>query len=352
MALGMAVARGGGDGGVVGARARPRVRSRLAMIPPSNQPPGPQPPWPQPPWPQQQGPQQQGPQQQGPQPPWPQQQGPQQPWPQHQGPQLPQLRPPHKGSGAACVVVALVAVVAMIVTGVAVVLVVLRLERGAGAQTEARDDQADRDDDEPRRRSKERAKGERAEATAPVRPPAGVEVIESVETYTVTGSTAAELRADVDLRRPTAVDGQRYDASTRWHVNWRYPYDDRGAAGCSTGAVSVTVTVVIQLPEYRPPAGAPARLRDEWNRYATALRQHENGHRDFGVRTGAEVKRELEALGRAGSCALLDAAANRTGNAVVERFVRDERAYDRDTAHGATQGARFPCTPRGDGCDP
>jgi predicted secreted Zn-dependent protease len=212
-----------------------------------------------------------------------------------------------------------------------------------------------------KRKGKEQTQGggESSHSTEPPSPPpplppppkTTIVLRESVEPYAVTGTTLEEIRADIDRQRPATDDGQRYDATTRWYVSWSYPRD-QGRGGCATGDVTVTVTVTIKIPEYHPPPSAPQKLRDDWNRYATALRLHENGHRDFGVRTGEQVERELEALRRESSCATLDDVANRTGHAVIARFVKDEAGYDKSTEHGATQGARFPCYARGAGCVP
>lgn len=178
----------------------------------------------------------------------------------------------------------------------------------------------------------------------PAPAPPGVVVTETFDKYPVRGDSIAALRADVNKQRNAA-----HDAYTSWYVNWSYPRVS--GSRCSTGTVTVTVTVNIRVPEHRPSSSTPASVNTAWDAYARALLAHENGHRDFGVRSAVEVKRELEAL-RERDCAQLDTVAQTKGRAIVARYASDERLYDQSTQHGATQGARFPCVPRGAGCIP
>lgn len=66
--------------------------------------------------------------------------------------------------------------------------------------------------------------------------------------YPITGSTAEELRAQLDRLGPADPDGTHHDAYTQWHVTWRYPHsvsDNR----CAIGPVQVSVQVTITLPQ-------------------------------------------------------------------------------------------------------
>mgnify|MGYP002624169178 FL=1 len=174
--------------------------------------------------------------------------------------------------------------------------------------------------------------------------PTGITLDESLQKYLVTGDSVIAIRASIER-----TYGKDHDAFTAWKVNWSYPRE--APRSCYTGPVSVTIKVVVDLPEFSPASSAPPGVIADWNRYIRALSLHEAGHRDFAIRAAKQVKRELERV-QAATCPQLDTSANALGNAIVARHAADERAYDRDTSHGATQGARFPCRPLGSGCEP
>jgi predicted secreted Zn-dependent protease len=179
----------------------------------------------------------------------------------------------------------------------------------------------------------------------------GIELTVVFDRYQVTGSTSDELRADIDGKRPTGPDGTRSDAYTSWRLDWSWPSASSDQR-CATGKVAVKVAVRYQLPELRASAQTPASLVAEWQRYDRALKKHEDGHRDFGIRCAEEIQKKLEALPPAEGCPAMNTTANDKAREIFDRYVADEKEYDRTTAHGATQGARFPCTPQGEGCIP
>jgi len=63
-----------------------------------------------------------------------------------------------------------------------------------------------------------------ATATAPV-PTAGPIAIPNAQLvyYDITGSTATELRAQLDALGPRGYDGYKGDATTSWTIRWNWP---------------------------------------------------------------------------------------------------------------------------------
>jgi len=166
--------------------------------------------------------------------------------------------------------------------------------------------------------------------------PHGVDVTITASYYAIHGSTAQELREEMNRRGPGG-----YDAYTRWFVKWSYPTETTGNA-CDTGPVEASVEITYTMPEWDPPPNADAALVDRWTRYVAALQLHEDGHRDFGIDAAKDVLRAVSALPPYPTCADLNRAANAAAETVLDRFRAQEIDYDRTTSHGATQGARFP----------
>lgn len=159
--------------------------------------------------------------------------------------------------------------------------------------------------------------------------------------YRITGSTANELRAQMDQLGRTDELGYHWDAYTEWQVTWSYPYSF-SAGSCSTGPVKVAVDVTFVLPQWDVSPTAPQDLVDKWAEYSAALQVHEDGHKEIATEAGREILDAMNALPAYSSCRELEQAADAVGEGILERYRQREERYDQDTDHGATQGVGFP----------
>ena len=165
---------------------------------------------------------------------------------------------------------------------------------------------------------------------------AEVTLRERVSPYAISGSSAAQLRNQMNARGPRGYDGY-----TEWHVDWNYRYRESGGQ-CAIASVDTRLQVSMTLPQWSDESKAAADLRERWQRYFAALKQHENGHREIGMKAANEIDRGIASLGARSSCDALGAAANALGQAVIGRYNQADLDYDRSTDHGKNQGARFP----------
>jgi len=170
----------------------------------------------------------------------------------------------------------------------------------------------------------------------------GVHASESleIEYYEVHGNSAQEVREWMNRNGPVGKDGRRFHGYTKWHVRWNFRYRPRGAS-CEVTSVETSLDVIMTLPRWTRPAGAPAELEREWERYSAALRAHEDGHAGLGAAAAGEIQRRLSEMSGTSGCQALADDMNRTGRAILEEAKAREREYDATTGHGATQGARF-----------
>jgi predicted secreted Zn-dependent protease len=149
--------------------------------------------------------------------------------------------------------------------------------------------------------------------------------------YDVQGSDYGSLLAALNARGGS--HGQ-----AEWTVSYHYE-PRRAGRNCNVGSLTTTVGLVMNLPRWSPPPGAPARLVAQWQRYVTALRAHEEGHFAIGREMAHELKRSL-AVTKA-RCELLESTVKSQYGVLLERFRARDRAYDFETAHGKSQGAVF-----------
>jgi predicted secreted Zn-dependent protease len=155
-------------------------------------------------------------------------------------------------------------------------------------------------------------------------PPATVDsiTIDNAEIlfYTVTGSTANEIRHSLNQNRPGSYDGW-----AQWYFTW---------SGCQDGGMEVTYTITVDFPQWNPPANPSGTLVQSWNRYINALAFHEQGHVDLVMEAVPNFIDTLQTV----PCDEINA----TANAMLAEINQANVQYDEETDHGATQGAIFP----------
>ena len=157
-----------------------------------------------------------------------------------------------------------------------------------------------------------------------------------VSYYDIRGDRASELRVQMNRKGPRG-----FDAYTAWSVRWRYR-EDRSGIDCRAADLVTSVEIEITLPRWVDEADADEALRQRWQRFYSALLEHEHGHRDFGIRAAREVEAALATVQSQSRCAELKRSINTTGNGILAPIYAQERAYDRDTNHGINDGAVFP----------
>lgn len=152
--------------------------------------------------------------------------------------------------------------------------------------------------------------------------------------YDVTGSTADQIRASMDRLRPKdPYDGNRpVDAYTDWHISWTWP--GYGTEDCDLSAADITYRISVTLPRWKAPADISPELPGKWERYIQSLTVHEKGHVDNLV---SQYPGVLTAIQNA-TCSTAEAAAQEA----LQPLREFDSSYDRETNHGATQGATFP----------
>lgn len=161
----------------------------------------------------------------------------------------------------------------------------------------------------------------------------------AVEPYAVTGGTPEAILSSLRQSGPQ-VDGGLFFGLTTTEVQYRFGYV-RTAGACETADARVDMRVVIALPEWRPTADAPYDLRRDWNRFAAALRRHEEGHRDRAVAYAHRLQRSMVGL-RAPTCDGAATLAARQAQRLQTEAEAEHRQYDQTTNHGETEGAVWP----------
>lgn len=147
--------------------------------------------------------------------------------------------------------------------------------------------------------------------------------------YDVSGSTALEVRREINARGPVGNDGGTVDALTQWMVSWNLK-----AVGVDRCEAELAVETSIILPRLIDQSALSYEERMAWERYILALIDHEFGHVDIARDALPELRYALEN----GSCEGAKARAQQVLSDANWRQIQ----FDRDTRHGQLTGVKFP----------
>lgn len=169
-----------------------------------------------------------------------------------------------------------------------------------------------------------------------------VEIEETVlEYYEIQGATANDLHRAMKAYGPLwPGESQRSYAQCKWQLRWKYTFQTEGGQ-CRVGALKTTVSAIISFPKWSNPAAGSAALRDKWEQMTRALRRHEDGHKDNGIRAANDFARRVRALAPERDCQALDQKIKATGDRIISEYRNLDPAYDRATNHGANQGVNL-----------
>lgn len=160
-----------------------------------------------------------------------------------------------------------------------------------------------------------------------------------MEYFTVSGLTAPDIRHAMRQNAPKDAEGKPRWGRAFWRLRWKYTRET--TSGCRIGTLAIIVTSRMQMPQWPDRAKAPADVQGKWDTFYRALLAHENGHRDNGIRAANDLARRFRGLGAQRDCATLDAEIENAGRRVISEYHLVDKAYDRSTDHGVSQGAVF-----------
>jgi predicted secreted Zn-dependent protease len=125
-------------------------------------------------------------------------------------------------------------------------------------------------------------------------------------------------------------------AETRSPMRSTWKWEQHGISTCSARDIRVYVDAQILLPRWTPPAGTQPAVVAEWDRFVSALRTHEAGHKDIAAKGGTEIVKQLGAI--AGPCSEVGTRASTIARGISDRTREAQARYDAETRHGVLQG--------------
>ena len=176
----------------------------------------------------------------------------------------------------------------------------------------------------------EKAKAIDTPAPAAAAAASEVQVTETtVEWFTIRGTSSAEMRASMSETAPYSAERQsRVWGQCKWWLQWDFKHHAT-PAGCRIGAFTITLNSRMKLPKWVDSANGGAELRARWETFEKRLRQHEDGHKNNGIKAANDLARRLRALPEHADCATLNNEIRKLGERIVSEYDLLDKAFDR-----------------------
>lgn len=160
-------------------------------------------------------------------------------------------------------------------------------------------------------------------------PDASVSFSSAEEMYDVTGANAAELSQAMQKDGP-----RNFWAYTNWFINWSHTTEAESTGVCKLKDSLVSVTTKLTLPRWANAPDPDDARRRSWDAMIAALRKHEQGHVNNGVRAANAISSAILAVPAQTSCDALDGVIDSTSKEIVKAYRKADKDYDRVTNHG------------------
>jgi predicted secreted Zn-dependent protease len=170
----------------------------------------------------------------------------------------------------------------------------------------------------------------------------GPSIQDTVTYHDIAGNSEQALVAALKKISYAETSGDRFfAANTHWRIRWNFRVESDGRS-CGLSSATTELDVDMNLPRWNPPSNAAPALVKRWNAFATAVRKHEDGHREIAIDAAYEIEAGAKKEPPQRDCAALKKRLSRAADATLREFRDKENSYDVTTMHGRTQGATFP----------
>lgn len=170
--------------------------------------------------------------------------------------------------------------------------------------------------------------------------PGGVHILPVDSAYVFEADQEREIQLNLQAFGPS-IDGTRrfaqHSATWNFHVTWERP----GPGLCQPSDLRIIARSVITMPQLADVEALDPDLRAKWDRFHTALRIHELGHRNILDQHLVQL-REIILSQPAMMCDLFAGVFEELNTVEGDRLRAKQDGYDQETESGRTQGAVWP----------
>ena len=160
-------------------------------------------------------------------------------------------------------------------------------------------------------------------------PDASVGLSNAESMYDVAGANANELSQAMQKDGP-----RNFWAYTDWAISWSHATEADSSGVCKLKDSLVSATIQLTLPRWANAPDASDARRQSWDAMIAALRKHEQGHANNGIRAANAVAASISVVPAQTTCEALEELIDETSKDVVKGYRKADKDYDRVTGHG------------------
>lgn len=160
----------------------------------------------------------------------------------------------------------------------------------------------------------------------------------NIQYYEVAGRSMAEIQHSIAMNAPSKSGGSYYAGVTIWNLNSTYDLIQI-PQGCRIDNGQVFLNVVVHLPKISNFNLLSAPVLREWVRFSSALKTHEMLHAQNSYRAASTLLKKISGTKTSVPCVRAKSIVEEATSTLINRISDFDRQLDRETNHGATQGA-------------
>jgi predicted secreted Zn-dependent protease len=160
-------------------------------------------------------------------------------------------------------------------------------------------------------------------------------VSESYKFYLVTPNSKDEILHSLNKKSPILENGKVFHGYAHSNINWKFKWKYT-ASKCWITSAKTELNTTYTLPKLVADLTDVSEIWDQW--YPNLL-LHEKGHHKLAVDVAKKVQHAIAKIPSQSTCKGLEKKANSIGHTLISELDKQNKAYDKRTNHGETQGA-------------
>ncbi|MBL1140826.1 MAG: DUF922 domain-containing protein [Proteobacteria bacterium] len=153
--------------------------------------------------------------------------------------------------------------------------------------------------------------------------------------YSVSSSSKHGLLDKLNTATPIKQGGDNFHGRTDSKISWYFWWKSTSNK-CQINKVKVNLEIIFTMPELE---NSTNEVREVWKRWYPKLLQHEKGHERNALNIAKKIEKGISQLPVYYNCKMLENAANKLGDDLLDKLHQMDKDYDSLTNHGETEGA-------------
>ena len=152
----------------------------------------------------------------------------------------------------------------------------------------------------------------------------------SYQYFRISGSTAADLDAELSRRGPKASDSNlRHPGATQMKFSGSYKYQELRNGRCKVKSAHIKLHTKLILPRWTNRSRANQDVALIWDTLSRDIKRHEERHAEIARQFARKLEKSLIALYPRSSCEEMEAIASQESEKILAKHDKAQKSFDR-----------------------